>query len=319
MQILDVDLGRFEKGDSRARAAAVDGVMQSLRVGFVYLEHDLPSDLLDRCYARLEAFFSLDSESKRRSAVPGSRGQRGYTGVLIETAAQSSHADWKETLNWGETAPPGSQLEKRYPDRYGEPVFPEVEIPGIGEDLMRFHRQILGLQRRFLRIVAIGLGAPESFFDAMTEHGATLTRAAHYPPMSRSPGAQHVWAGEHGDINLVTALPRATARGLQVKTAEGWIDAMPPEGRAIMNTGMMLEHFSNGLLPTGIHRVVAAPEQVGDRIAVVQFCHPTPDTVLEPIPSCVRPDHPCGYPRVSAAQRLDEVLREIKLDGGHSS
>ena len=27
----------------------------------------------------------------------------------------------------------------------------------------------------------------------------------------------HVWAAEHGDINLITALPRATAPGLQVK------------------------------------------------------------------------------------------------------
>ena len=35
----------------------------------------------------------------------------------------------------------------------------------------------------------------------------------------------------HGDINLITALPpRATAPGLQVKTEDGWVDAVAPEG-----------------------------------------------------------------------------------------
>ena len=45
----------------------------------------------------------------------------------------------------------------------------------------------------------------------MTLNGATLTRAIRYPPMAESPGGGHVWAGSHGDINLITALPRASA------------------------------------------------------------------------------------------------------------
>jgi isopenicillin N synthase-like dioxygenase len=313
MNILDVGLLRFEKGDSNARRATVDGVMRSLATGFVYLEHDLPSELLDLCYSKLKAFFALSPETKNRMRVEGSRGQRGYTGVLIETAAGAHHADWKETLNWGEAAPTGHPLSRYYPDRYADPIFPEADLPGIGDCLMRFHRQLHELQRRFLRIVAVGLGAHESFFDAMTRHGATLTRAAHYPPMIASPGEGHVWAAEHGDINLVTALPRATAPGLQIKTSEGWIDAEPPEALAIMNTGMMLEHLSNGVLPTGIHRVVADSEESGDRIAVVQFCHPAPNTILAPLASCIGPDTPQRFGSISAATRLDEVLWEINL------
>lgn len=313
MEILDVDLLRFETGDGDARRAAVDGVMRSLESGFVYLEHDLSAETIDRSYALLAAFFALEVAEKERLHVAGSRGQRGYTGVLVETAAGSQHADWKETLNWGEAAPAGHPLARDHPDRYAPPVFPEAVLPGIADELMTFHRQLEALQRRFLRIVAVGLGAHECFFDAMTRFGATLTRAAHYPAMSGAPGASHVWAAEHGDINLVTALPRATAPGLQVRTQAGWVDALPPEGRAIMNTGMMLEHISNGLLPTGIHRVVAAPAEAGDRISVVQFCHPTPTTILSPLPSCIRPDHPQRFGSTSAAARLDEVLWEINL------
>ena len=98
-----------------------------------------------------------------------------------------------------------------------------------------------------------------------------------------------------------------------MKTERGWIDALPPEGHAVLNTGMMLEHVSNGRLPTGIHRVVAPPDQTGDRLSVVQFCHPTPDTTLEPLPSCITADTPRRYESVRAADWLDDVLRQIGL------
>ena len=73
--------------------------------------------------------------------------------------------------------------------------------------------------------------------------------------------------GEHADLNLISALPRATAPGLQVKLKdEGrWIDAVAPEGGAIINTGLMLEVITNGVIAPGVHRVVAAPGRDAQR------------------------------------------------------
>ena len=124
----------------------------------------------------------------------------------------------------------------------------------------------------------------------MLQYGSHLTRAIRYPSMIDAPngGSEgHVWAEEHGDINLITALPRATARGLQVKVENKWVDASPPEGYVIINTGIMLERLTNGLIPVGWHRVVADEGQLQDRLSVVQFCHPTPWTLLAPVPSTV--------------------------------
>ena len=53
---------------------------------------------------------------------------------------------------------------------------------------MLFHRRIFDLQRRFLRIIAVGLGAHEDLFEAMLRDGSTLTRAIRYPPMPEAPG-----------------------------------------------------------------------------------------------------------------------------------
>jgi isopenicillin N synthase-like dioxygenase len=123
----------------------------------------------------------------------------------------------------------------------------------------------------------------------------------------------HVWAAQHGDINLITALPRATAPGLQVKVGDDWVDALPPHDSLIINTGIMLERLTNGTIPIGWHRVVAAPEFEGERYSVVQFCHPRPWTVLSPVPSCCTAERPQRFHALSAADALDEVLYQINL------
>lgn len=312
-EILDVDLLAFEKGDASARAAVVDGVMQSLRTGFVYTAHDLSSTLLDDAYGMLETFFGLPEDVKQESYAPGTHSQRGYTGLLVETAASSDKPDWKEMLNFGVSIPEGHPLRRKYPHRYYDNVFPEAAVPGITEVMTAFHDSLFDLQTRFLRIIATGIGCHESYFDSQLPGGATLSRAIHYPPANLAPGEEHVWAAEHGDINLITALPRATARGLQVMTDGGWVDATPADDHAIINTGIMLEHVTNGVIPQGIHRVVADPDQPGDRISVVQFCHPTPWTVLTPVPSCISADNPQRFAPITAANRLDQVLYEINL------
>ncbi len=312
-QILDVDLLAFERTTGTHRRAVVDGVMRSLATGFVYTSHDLSEDLLDTTYGMLRTFFELSSEAKQQFVAPGANGQTGYTGLLVETAASSDKPDWKEMLNWSAPIAAGHPLKRKFSTAYPDQVLPEVVVPGITEVLYRFHASIADLQRRFLRIIAEGIGCHETFFDDMVSDGPTLTRAIRYPAMSELGEAGHVWAAEHGDINLITALPRATAPGLQVKVADGWVDATPPDKAVIINTGIMLERLTNGVIPIGWHRVVAAPGFEGERYSVVQFCHPTPWTLLSPLASCITADNPQRFSGMISADALDLVLYEINL------
>jgi len=317
MEILDVDLLAFEQHTGAARKAVVDGVARSLATGFVYTGHDLSDDLLGTAYGMLAEFFSLPADTKQQFNVPGAHGQTGYTGTLVETAASSDAPDWKEMLNWASPIPSGHPLKRKFPTAYPDQVLPEAAVPGITKVLYAFHDAIADLQRRFLRVIAEGIGCHETFFDDMVKDGPTLTRAIRYPPMGELPtdatGTGHVWAGAHGDINLITALPRSTAKGLQVQVDDAWVDALPPDGHVIINTGIMLERLTNGRIPIGWHRVVADPEFAGERYSVVQFCHPRPWTVLQPVPSTISPDEPQRFSAISAADALDEVLYEINL------
>ena len=311
--ILDVDLLAFERGDTQRRAAVVNGVRRSLATGFVYCRTDLSEELIDTAYALLAQFFALSVEQKRRFSAGGSSGQTGYTGLLVETAAGEELADWKEMLNWSEPLPAGHPLRRRHPLLYPEPLLPEAAVPGITAVLGEFHRALAELQRRFLRVIALGLGCAETFFDEMVQQAPTLTRALRYPPMAAAPGQGHVWAAPHADINLITALPRASAPGLEVQVEDRWQPACPPPGRVILNTGLMLERLSNGLIPAGWHRVVAPSGASGERFSVVQFCHARPWTVLAPLPSCCSKEHPQRFSAISAADALEEVLYRIHL------
>lgn len=335
--ILDVDLLAFEQGSRAARAAVVEGVRRSLATGFVYARADLSTDLLDAAYGLLGRFFALEPAVKQRFVASGASGQTGYTGLLVETAAGHSHADWKEMLNWAAPLPLAHPLRRRFPLQYPEPLLPEAAVPGLSVVLQEFHAAIAELQRRFLRVIAVGLGAAEGFFDAVVEDAPTLTRAIRYPPMAEAPSGPHLWAAPHADINLITALPRATAPGLQVLVEGEWVEALPPDGRVIINSGLMLERLSNGHIPAGWHRVVAPPVAAAEaaqsaaaeavstaaggagslpasgRLSVVQFCHARPSTVLQPLPCCCGPDTPQRYAAISAADALEDVLYRINL------
>ena len=310
-EILDVDLLAFEQGSAAQRQAVVEGVMTSLQNGFVYTAHDLSEAFLDEAYAMLGEFFASSSDEKMSYQRPESHGQTGYTGLLVETAADAEVPDWKEMLNWRAPLPEAHPLRDGF--HYHDPVLPEATVPGITATLLDFHDRVSDIQRRFLRIIAVGIGCREDFFDEMLTHGPTLTRAIRYPPMADAPSGEHVWAGAHDDINLITALPRATKKGLQVLMGDAWVDAIPPDGHMVINTGLMLERITNGILMPGRHRVVGNPADPGERLSVVQFCHPTPWTVLNPVPSCVTDEHPLAYSSVTAQSALDKVLWEINL------
>lgn len=312
-QILDVDLLAFEGGSESTRRAVVDGVRRSLATGFVYTSSDLSDALLDDAYGMLAEFFSMAPEVKQRFVAPGAHGQTGYTGLLVETAASSDKPDWKEMVNWASPIPSGHPLRRKYPGSYPDQLLPDDVVPGISKVLYAFHDAIADLQRRFLRVIALGIGCAETFFDDMVKDGPTLTRAIRYPSMKDAPVGGHIWAGAHGDINLITALPRATAPGLQVEVNGQWVDAIPPDGKVIINTGIMLERLTNGVIPVGWHRVIASPGFEGERYSVVQFLHPRPWTILSPVPSCCTEDSPKRFSDISAADALDEVLYQINL------
>ena len=89
---------------------------------------------------------------------------------------------------------------------------------------------------------------------------------------------------------------------------------MAPDGQVIINTGIMLERLTNGQIPIGWHRVVAAP---GLRRRALQRRAVLPPAAVDDAVAGAELLHaraPAALPRPqSAADALDEVLYQINL------
>ena len=95
--------------------------------------------------------------------------------------------------------------------------------------------------------------------------------------------------GEHTDFGSVTVLFNRLG-GLQVLppgAGAEWCYVKPLPGHAIINLGDALVKFTNGLLRSNIHRVVAPPGEQGKhtRYSLVYFNRPEDDVVLRRLES----------------------------------
>ena len=291
-------------------------IRSALGDGFFFVRNTVPESLLDEAYQLLGEFYRLPAEDKLSCRTVGSNGQAGYTPPLVETAELGVAPDWKELFHWGTRLPPAHPLRTRYPARYPDPVFPDRRIPELARVLTDLHTRMLDFQHHVVGQIAEALGAHRDYFTEMLQDGPVVNRATWYPPMENAPSANHLWAVEHQDFDLITALPRATAGGLQVLHRDNqWLPIDAPDGYAVVNVGMVLERLTDGLAKAAWHRVVAAPGQTGGRLSIVQFCHPAPWSVLTPLRSTDPGWKPSRFPTLTADDLFQRTMYRInRLD-----
>ncbi|ONI77929.1 hypothetical protein ALI144C_31510 [Actinosynnema sp. ALI-1.44] len=286
-------------------------VRSALREGFFLVRHTVPESLLDDAYALLTEFFELPADQKAQCVVPGSNGQSGYTPPGVETAEKATVPDWKELFHWGAELPAGHPLLTRYPARYPPPLLPEQLVPGMAAPLKELHASMVQFQQQVMAAITEAVGARPGYFAEMLQDGPVVNRASWYPPMDQAPSPGQVWAVEHQDFDLITALPRATAGGLEVLRENGeWMPVDAPDGYAVINVGMVLDRLTNGLARAAVHRVVASTGQTGGRLSIVQFCHPAPWTVLTPLRPLGTDEVP-RYPTLTADDLFQRTMFRI--------
>ena len=280
------------------------------RYGFaVIADHDLPQARIDAAIAATKAFFALP-EAVKRSYVAGVGGQRGYTPFGIETAKNAEHFDLKEFWHMGRDLPAGHPFREFMPDN----VWP-AEVPEFHTEIAWLFNTLDALGRQVLEAIAVYLKLDRQFFAATVDHGNSILRLLHYPPVPKD--GPNIRAGAHEDINVITLLLGAEEAGLEVLDRDGqWLAINPPSGSVVCNIGDMLQRLTNHVLPSTTHRVVnPAPERRGfARYSTPFFLHFNPDYEITTLPGCIDAAHPDkGLPPITADAFLKERLREIKL------
>ncbi|MFZ6178184.1 isopenicillin N synthase family dioxygenase [Nannocystis pusilla] len=310
-----LDIRRFDRSDDpRERAGFVRELNHAYReIGFVAVSHHgIPDAVIADAYRAIKAFFDLPLEQKLAYRV-GKGGARGYTPFGVEHAKDSPAVDLKEFWHVGREHVPGAAWTAHYPPN----IWP-TEIPGFREATWALYQQLEALGDRVLRAVALGLDLDERYFEDKTDHGNSILRPIHYPPLAPGRGDPgSVRSGQHEDINLITLLIGSGEPGLEVLSRAGqWVPVTTIPEAIVVNVGDMLQRLTNDVLRSTTHRVVNPPSPYAEvpRYSIPFFLHPNSEFSIESLSSCVTPDNPNHYPEpITADQYLTQRLIEIGL------
>ena len=320
-QVPILDIRRFDQQEPADRDGFVTDLNTAYReFGFVGItRHEIPEQLIADAYRAIKAFFALPVETKAAYEIPGSGGARGYTRFGVEHAKDHPAVDLKEFWHVGREHVPGAAWTKDYPPN----VWP-TEVQGFQEatafrdSLWKLYQALESLGDRVLRAVALGLGLGEDYFADKTDHGNSILRPIHYPPIGQGlgdPGS--VRSGQHEDINLITLLIGSGEPGLQVQSLKGeWIPVTTIPETIVVNVGDMLQRLTNNVLRSTTHRVVNPPASSSEapRYSIPFFLHPNSEFLIKSLEGCVTAENPEHYPEpITANEYLTQRLIEIGL------
>jgi isopenicillin N synthase-like dioxygenase len=304
-RVPELSLAAYLHGDEASRRAFSRALLEGLQdYGFIILkDHGAPTALLRRAYGLAEQVFALPEEVKRRYAA----GMRGYTPFGVEHAKDSGHPDLKEFWQIGHEPaadmPAGLQLPAN--------VWPD-EAPGFRETFLELFASLNETGLVLLRALAPMLGLPDRHFDPLVRWGTSILRVLHYPPVAAGTDPRCVRSAAHEDINFMTIMAPARGAGLELLDRDGsWLPVEAEPTCLIVDSGDMLARMSNGVIPATTHRVVNPSGPNVSRYSMPFFMHPTLETSLKALPSCVGDGE--RFEPITAGQYLQQRLEEIGL------
>lgn len=252
---------------------------------FQVVNHGVPEALLDDVWHRARQFFRQPRASKE-SILRTRQNPWGY----YNNELTKNQRDKKEVFDYTtEGTDPIYGSENRWP-----------EAREFRVTMLAFLDACTGLSLRLLRAFCVGLDLPADYLSKffVPEHTG-FVRLNHYPvddPLGVH-GQDLPEAGlgvhHHTDAGALTILLQDEVGGLQVHRNDCWHAIAPIEGAFVINTGDMMQVWSNDIYRAATHRVLAMQER--DRYSIPFFFNPAAATRIEPLPSLVSDAHPCSY------------------------
>ncbi|CAH0020625.1 unnamed protein product [Clonostachys rhizophaga] len=305
-----IDLGALN-GDFAARKELASQFRTAAeKTGFFYVRnHGIPEDLIQSALSQIQTFFDQPEETKESISLHHAGQTLGYLGVGGSQINNTESRDRKETfsMRYDPRADPkrddNEPADESRSDAVDQIWEKTSHLKGFQDALVEFWQKRLELVRRMIRIMALALDLPESYFDAVTTHPGADAVYIHYPPTPREnmTADVDVGIGSHTDIQCITLLWQDNSGGLQVLTADGeWLDARPLEGTLVVNIGDFLQRLSNNRFKSTVHRVYNRKST--SRYSMPFFLGFNPEATLQVVPTCVDKDHPALYEPISCGK-----------------
>jgi isopenicillin N synthase-like dioxygenase len=287
-----VDLSAWQ-----TQAGARQDIIRALRdalenCGFAYVRGlPLPESAPRSTFSSAWRFFQAPESFKRRFAYAGVDANFGYQALEGEKLDPGAAPDLKESFTMRNAASVAMRQD----------VWPDEDFRRIATS---FYSATLDAARLLLQIMAASLELPQDFFVARHTGENVTLRYLHYPAGLKPRSPTQLGAGAHTDYGSITLLFQGEIGGLEVQGADGqWRPAPPMPGCAILNTGDLMERWTNGRFTSTLHRVqpIAGAR---DRLSIALFVDPDSDVKVECIPSCRSATHSARQPPVTAGEHI---------------
>ncbi|MGK9232631.1 isopenicillin N synthase family oxygenase [Inquilinus limosus] len=314
-----IDLTPGAAGEAVRRQVADTVAEACERVGFLVVTgHGVPAAVIDRAWAAAHAFFDLPEAAKRTVVMPRPGYPYGYSPVAGESLARSlgdrRPPDLKESFSIGPadlTPPPESEDAVAF--AWAANLWP-AEPPGFRDAMLAYYRELSGLAGRLMRLFALGLGLPESFFDGRIDRAISALRLLNYPDQPVAPEPGQLRAGAHTDYGSLTILlPQDAPGGLEVQGLDGTWHAVPTvPGGFVINLGDLMARWTNDRWRSTLHRVVNPPPDAAGstrRQSIAFFHQPNWDAEIACLPTCLAPGETPRYPPVLSGPHLAAKFR----------
>lgn len=305
-----IDFAPFLSGKSQEQEAVADEIARACReVGFFYLRnHGVDQDLIERTFAEARQFFALDETTKEAVGWQEEASNRGYVKVGRESLNPRRPGDLKEAFNIG------GEKEQQDANQAAMELnqWPEHNMT-FRPTMEAFFDACAEGANNVLHAFAIALATPPEFFIKHHAGRDHTMRLLHYPPVdaqSLKPGQKR--AGGHTDYGSITLLFQDDVGGLEVKNVDGvWCQAPPIPDTILINTGDLMQRWTNDSFRSTPHRVGLPPQEAAHRMrdSIAFFCHPNMDSRIECLPSCISDGRPARYPAISSYDHLMERLK----------
>lgn len=278
-----IDLSLFNHGDKLAKQTAVKQVFQACHdIGFMYIaNHGISKNLIEQVFNYSKSFFDLPLEEKQKVACKNAltlEALQGYAAMKTEDFNPDKFSDFKESLNL-------LDLDKFPTDFYISPAIPT------------FIKACTEVGNNILQAFSLALELPEDFLTTKHDKKQQNLRLLHYPALQQplKPGQTRI--GEHTDFATMTLLFQDDVGGLEVQNKSGdWIGAPNIADTILVNTGDIIQRWTNDIFCSTKHRVIIPDENKAkcSRYSVAFFCNPNLDAEIACLETCQK-DKPAIY------------------------
>jgi isopenicillin N synthase-like dioxygenase len=280
---------------------SVDRALQNF--GFMMITNlGVSTAQLHQVYEASKNFFTGSTAVKASCAYLSAAENFGYQGLSEENLDPSAPADLKETFTMRNILN-RPLADGRWPSRDFQTL------------ITQFYADALQAGYRLQRVLAQALDQPDDFF-VQFHSGENVTLRLLYYPHSSAEQIQdrQMGAGAHTDYGLTTLLFQDQVGGLQVRDKQGtWLDVPPLQDAIVINSGDLLEIWTNGRYTSTEHRVLP---QIGgqQRLSIAMFIDPDSQTQVAPLSGCITDQAPARYTPISAGAHLQQ-----KIEASHKN